>query len=86
MEMDRNVRTVPRGDCFRGNDRKDIIFSKYEEMIGKWLRENNEFGLSEAVIQNYLSRNMPDLVRQAETALRGYQAAAAELRRIIASM
>jgi hypothetical protein len=51
-----NAASILRGSFIRGNDTREVLKDRCRSMVGDWLRANNNFGLSEDVIEKYSIR------------------------------
>lgn len=60
-------------DHVRGVERREMLYSTYEDAFRKWLRENNKFGLSEQIIQHYTAMVKPIIVPKMEDYVRRLQ-------------
>jgi hypothetical protein len=48
--------SILHGSFIRGNDSREVLKDRCRSMVGDWLRANNNFGLSEDVIEKYSIR------------------------------
>jgi hypothetical protein len=48
--------SILRGSFIHGNDTRELLKDRCRSMVGDWLRANNNFGLSEGVIEKYSIR------------------------------
>ena len=51
-----NAASILRDSFIRGNDTREVLKDRCRSMVGDWLRANNNFGLSEDVIEKYSIR------------------------------
>jgi hypothetical protein len=51
-----NAASILRGSFIRGHDTREVLKDRCRLMVGDWLRANNNFGLSEDVIEKYSIR------------------------------